>query len=104
MPDNPNHRSTYSFTVHISYCKRHQFELEDLPLARAQGWPDKPDMGRLSQRVTKLRSTLRQFLTTEDHETNLFVKTAFRRFGKLSSAQANGAAAQLGSHKGHGAG
>ncbi|KAF5311325.1 hypothetical protein D9611_012560 [Ephemerocybe angulata] len=58
QPNNPRHRRTSSFKIHIEFCKRHDFETRSKPQGDANGWPTSPDFSRLSARITRLKPIL----------------------------------------------
>ncbi|KAG6834836.1 hypothetical protein H0H93_007065, partial [Arthromyces matolae] len=60
--ENPRHREAKSFTVYISYCERHRFELQLLPEAEREGWPQNINFTLLSHRIIKHQETLEALL------------------------------------------
>lgn len=122
LPENPNHRRTYTFVDFIDYCTLHKFEFEVLPMARLENWPENPDMATLSDRVLCMQLHMKELLacllerhddgisnkaTGSDDEDekkgNVFFTKAKKAFKGVSAAAADGAGAQYGAFSGHNA-
>lgn len=47
-----------ALTQYVSLCQRHQFEVDQLPKAKARGWPTRIDFDALPSRVEECKSQL----------------------------------------------
>ncbi|PPQ76768.1 hypothetical protein CVT26_000268 [Gymnopilus dilepis] len=100
MPFNRHHRSAISFQVFISYCARHMFEKDQLPLAIASGWPMKVDFGAIFDRVSRQFLLLRSIAQDLQNE----FLTAAKEFYAPGLSQRQGLLSQMGRMSDVGAG
>ena len=104
LPGNPDHRKAASFKVYQDFCTRHRLELEDLPLARSEQWPEDLDMAEVHNRVSRLRSHLCLLFDSKILEDNNFFKNAKEKYAGIRRTRADGIDVQYGNFSGHGAG
>jgi hypothetical protein len=104
LPGFPHHRTAVSFRVYQDFCARHRLELHDFPLARAQKWPEHPNMAELHMRVSMLRPQIHQLFDIKVLERNEFFIGAKKRFDGIGRTRADSLAVQFGTFSGHGAG
>lgn len=55
-------------TVFVGVCQRHRFERIWIPRARKRGWPTSIDWARLSERIGRLKATLKALVDDIDEE------------------------------------
>nr|GAT48246.1 predicted protein [Mycena chlorophos] len=65
-----------------SYCARHRFERETLPLAVREGWPQAPDFDGLMERVLSMAGDLRELLA--EPENSSFFRDAAKHYDGAS--------------------
>jgi hypothetical protein len=61
-PLNPNHRNAKSWIVTQEFCTLHEFEVDNLPVVRQEGWPLHIEFASLHTRIFKWRRQLRGLL------------------------------------------
>jgi hypothetical protein len=104
LPGNPDHRKAASFKVYQEFCTRHRLELEKLPLARSEQWPEDPDMAEVHNRVSGLRSQLCLLFDSKILEKNNFFDNAKEKYAGIRCTRADGIDVQYSNFSGHGAG
>jgi hypothetical protein len=104
LPGNPNHCKISSFTKHQDYCARHRLEVDELPLARLQRWPEDPDFAQLYDRVFNLRSQFRSLFDISTLDQNDFFVAAKKRYDGIGRSHVDGLGTQFSKYSGHGAG
>ena len=52
----------------ISVCQRHEFEIREIPRARARGWPSSIDFNKVKKRIEGLAATLKKLVANADDE------------------------------------
>ena len=93
LPYNSLHREAQTFMVTYDYCERHRFEIDDMPQAYEENWPEDIDFGQLHARTLHLRNLLDKILA------NISTSDFF-----ISSKTSGTIQARFASFKGHGAG
>lgn len=101
---NKNHRKATDFTVYQDYCARHRFELDDLPRAHLENWPEDPDLSSLNERLCQMKPDLLRLVATATLEKNDFFTAAKKTYEKVKRTRADTAEVMFAKWKDHGAG
>ena len=104
LPGNPDHCKMATFCVYQDFCTRHCLEIEDLPLACLEQWPEDPDMAELQNQVDKLCPQLQPLFNINVLDKNKFFKKQRQHFLILGVHMADGIDVQYGKYSGHDAG
>jgi hypothetical protein len=83
--------------VYIASCKRHRFEVHQIPEAIAKGWPTDINFGGVRERVEKLRDGLAKLVRGEGNarDESIFWTTVIEEVRKLGSRAVSGVKGQF---------
>jgi hypothetical protein len=104
LPGNPDHCKAASFKMYPDFCTRHRLEVEELPLACSEQWPEAPDMAAVHNQVSRLHSQLSLLFDSKTPEENNFFEKAKKKYAGIERTRADGINVQYGNYSGHGAG
>lgn len=79
--------------VYVDLCQRHNFETEQLPLARSRGWPTKIAFENVPRRIQRLRSALQNIVM--NRETSSFWVELSEEIKQAGSRKVTGIAGQF---------
>lgn len=74
-------------------CQRHRFETEQLPKAKAKGWPTIIDFDALPERVTRLKAVLQRVIYNRD--SSMFWQEVKEEIEKEGSRKVTGIGGQF---------
>jgi hypothetical protein len=83
--------------IYVASCKRHRFEVHQIPEAIAKGWPTNIDFGKVRERVERLTDDLAKLVRDEGNarEENVYWTTVMKEVRKLGSRAASGVKGQF---------
>ena len=95
-PSNPRGLKA-SMGIYVASCKRHRFEVHQIPEALAKGWPMDIDFGRVRDRVEQLRDSLRKLVKGKGNarDENIYWTTVMMEVQKMGSRAASGVKGQF---------
>jgi hypothetical protein len=84
-------------TVYVASCKRHRFEVHQIPEAIAKGWPTDIDFGRVRERVEKLSDRLAKLVQDEGNarDESIYWTTVIKEVRKVGSRAVSGVKGQF---------
>lgn len=84
-------------SVYIASCKRHRFEVHQIPEAVAKGWPTDINFGKVRERVERLAVVLAKLVRDEGNtrEESVYWTTVTAEVRKLGSRAASGVKGQF---------
>jgi hypothetical protein len=83
--------------VYVASCKRHRFEVHQIPEAIAKGWPTDIDFGKVRERVERLTVDLTKLVRGEGNarEESIYWKVVMAEVRKLGSRAVSGVRGQF---------
>ena len=83
--------------IYVASCKRHRFEVHQIPEAIAKGWPTVINFGQVRERVEKLRGGLTKLVRDEDdaREKSIYWTAVIVEVRKFGSRAASGVKGQF---------
>jgi hypothetical protein len=84
-------------SIYVASCKRHRFEVHQIPEAVAKGWPTDIDFGKVRERVERLAGGLAKLVRNEGNarEESIYWTTVTAEVRKLGTRAASGVKGQF---------